>query len=207
MSLEDDDEDYEISNQVLNNYLSQFSDDATNLELNEFIETSEEPNLTDMLKEADKETLNTTLTSSDFIPPDAITFFYEPTQINQSLLTPSNSMSDIDRNIVLNIQLGLLNKLSMREATYIETIQDLLVSNTLTGLVLGSLLGFIVLETDLIFIASILVWTLGLLVLMFSRLKALVIHRTLGPLVSIAESYLESIQHMMYYLKENEMVS
>lgn len=207
MSLEDDDEDYEISNQVLNNYLSQLSDHVTNIEPNEFTETNEEPNLTDMLKEADKETLNTTLTSFDFIPSYAVTFFYDPTQINQSLLTPSNSMSDIDRNIVLNIQLGLLNKLSIREPAYIEIIQDLLISNTLIGLVLGSLFGFIVLERDLIFIASILVCTLGLLVLMFSRFKASVIHRTLGPLVSKAESYLGNIQHMMYYLKENEMVS
>ena len=198
MSLGDDDEDYDISNQVLNNYLFQFTDDS-NFEQSPLVENDQEANFNDMLQEFDKETH---LISDSHVA----SFFYDPNQIDQSLSAQSN-ISEMDKNDVLNIQLSLLNKVSRSEQSYIKIIQDVIVSNMILGFIFGTVLGISVLQTNSYFIASMATSILALIVLSLIRFKAEIIRKTLDPIALKVESYLVSIKQLMYYLKEIEMVN
>ena len=207
-----DDEDYEISNQVLNNYLIQLSEDHLQpdrqlTDSSPYIDVNNSSELKiSHNKAAEKSIVNLT---NLLLDPNQITLFLDSTNV---------VLSELDKNFLLNMHMVLLSKLTNKNAatssfSKLIIVKALFLSNSsicflLFLLLITGFMGYVRNLQEIIISLSIIIILIFFFVIIFICVFKFEIINWLflRPTIASAEAYLKDIRHLVYYLKEIEMV-
>jgi len=205
---EDCDEDYEVSNKVLNSYLSEFSDHnfQPDTEFLNFLQTNNQTeNISNQTPE-NKQQQQQQQTEQHYKFPDSF-LFHDPDQIIRYLTETQSMITDLDKSFLLNIHLEILNKQNTNvSASKLRTTLNLITINTKLVLVVASILfiSFLwSLQTVWILTMSLLVLITSIATLGYSVLDRVLLTFT----VAIFEEYLKKTRNLIHYLKDTEIVS
>lgn len=185
-------DDYDVSNKVLADYLDQFPNE--NFQENE-INCIDNFQHSSCSRELDQ---TATGTFDNFNHP---LIFYNQNQINQYLNGLKTGLSDLDRSFLLTIHLRLLTKLNSNLFTKFDIAKDLIYWNrAILGLFLAVCFSNQVLA----------LWLVSLFVCLMLMLKyknSILNWLFLKQIITIADQYLKETKGIIYYLREIELVS
>ncbi len=198
---DEDYEDYEVSNQVLNAYLDQFSDE--NLRPDTEFLNSKTNNLTK--NTADQLEKNTEQQEQCYTFTRSF-LFHDAHQISRFLTLVQSVVTDLDKAFLLNVHLKICNKISTNVVSRLESVKNfisinrlLLVCLTVSLLVAppSYSLKLVLILTLVLMLISLIIWH------RFSIVEWLFLKTT----VEVFESYLKNTRNLIHYLKDVEIVS
>ncbi len=198
---DEDYEDYEVSNQVLNAYLEQFSDE--NLRPDTEFLNSKTNNLTkntaDQLEENTEQQEQCYKFNRSFL-------FHDAHQISRFLSLVKSVVTDLDKAFLLNVHLKTCNKISTNVVSRLESVKNFISTNRIL---------LVCLSVSLLLAPASYSLKFGLILTLVLMLISLIIwHRFsidqwlfLKSTVVVFESYLKNTRNLIYYLKDVEIVS
>ena len=192
--MSDDEEDYDLSNQVLNSYLYQIG--GQNLDLNL------EPRLGEVLCEPDISEPSESEHQENFPQPS---IFYDPNQIDHFLNITDPVLLDFDKQFLLNMHLNLLDQVNVQSR--FELVKRLVNTNkpvTLMGFLLYLLI--IVITKSILFSLIYLIAAMSLVGAYF-WIEINVKRAFVNDSTQLLSSYLKQVNKLVYFLKECELVS
>ena len=193
------DEDYDISNEVISSYLSQFPD--LNFEPNSehILDNSEN------LQSTQKPSYETSNTNGCFDSNQQL-IFVDHNLKSKFYSDAKKILTDIDKKLLITLDLELLNKFEGHKLSSFDNLNCLVCSNKA---IVALIISFII--YSFINSQSIWKWIIFLIILTvfytLARFNSVFLHGSLKLLINSHNQYLEAINYLMYYLKEIEMVS